>query len=140
MDALSGELFGRLLEQRSLPASYRRPHIGLDKAGAHAVHSDPVGGMSQEIRAMPALGRVAKQNLTEFESNRTALRVVCEALSSPGFYDPFIMGKNSADLIWDRQDLRRECERRKIGPAALAAVADYPVNTPRCSCATAPGC
>ncbi len=72
----------------------------------------------------PALGRVAKQNLTEFESNRAALQVVCASLGSQGFHDPFIMGKNSPDLIWDTRDLRRECERRKTAPAALAAVAD----------------
>jgi hypothetical protein len=73
----------------------------------------------------PALGRVALQNLTEFESNKAALRVVCSSLGSPGFHDPFIMGKNSGDLIWYTHDLRRECERRKVGPATLAAVAEY---------------
>jgi hypothetical protein len=75
----------------------------------------------------PALGRVAKQELTEFPSNREALRRVCASLGSPGFHDPFIMGqsRNKVDLIWDTQELRRECERRKTGPAALAAVADY---------------
>jgi transcriptional regulator with XRE-family HTH domain len=73
----------------------------------------------------PALGRVAHQQLIEFESNRAAFRQVCEALGSPGFVDPFIMGKNSADLIWDKHELRRECERRVTIPVALTSVAAY---------------
>ena len=73
----------------------------------------------------PALGRVAKQDLREFDTNQAALRAVCASLGSSGFYDPFIMGKNSADLIWDTQDLQRECERRKTAPAALAETASY---------------
>jgi hypothetical protein len=93
---------------------------------AEAMKKDPdYGPVVLVVHDGPALGRVAKQNLTEFESNRAALRVVCGSLGSPGFHDPFIMGKHSADLIWDTQDLRRECERRKTGPAALAAIADY---------------
>ena len=51
--------------------------------------------------------------------------MVCASLGSSGFYDPFIMGKNSADLLWDTRDLWRECERRKTAPAALADVANY---------------
>jgi hypothetical protein len=39
--------------------------------------------------------------------------------------NPFIMGKNLADLIWDTQDLQRECEPRKTAPAALAETASY---------------
>ncbi len=93
---------------------------------AQAMKKDPdYGPVVLVVHDGPALGRVAKQKLTEFESNKTALRVVCSSIGSSDFYDPFIMGKNSADLIWDTQALRRECGRRKTGPAALAAVADY---------------
>jgi hypothetical protein len=93
---------------------------------AQAMKKDPdYGPVVLVVHDGPALGRIAKQDLREFETNRTALRVVCASLGSSGFYDPFIMGKNSADLIWDTQDLRRECERRKTAPAALAALADY---------------
>jgi hypothetical protein len=93
---------------------------------AQAMKKDPdYGPVVLVIHDGPALGRIAKQNLAEFESNRAALRVVCSSLGSPDFHDPFIMGKNAADLIWDTQELRRECERRKTAPAALAAVADY---------------
>jgi hypothetical protein len=93
---------------------------------AQAMKKDPdYGPVILVIHDGPALGRAAKQNLTEFESNRAALRVVCANLGSPGFHDPLITGKNPADLIWDRQELLRECDRRKTGPAALTAVAKY---------------
>lgn len=97
---------------------------------AAALRKEPdFGPVTLVVHDGPALGRVAQQNLTEFASNREALRYVCAHLGSPGFHDPFIMGQNESqkrmDLIWDTQELRRECERRKTGPAALQAVADY---------------
>jgi hypothetical protein len=93
---------------------------------AQAMKKDPeYGPVTLVIHDGPAFGRVAHQEFEQFESNRAALRRVCESIGSPGFHDPFIMGRNPADLIWDPQELRRECERRIKGPAALAAVADY---------------
>ena len=93
---------------------------------AQAMKKDPdFGPVILVVHDGPAIGRVAKQQLTEFESNRVALNHVCASLGSPGFHSPFIMGPHSADLIWDTQELLRECERRNTGPAALAAVADY---------------
>jgi hypothetical protein len=93
---------------------------------AHALKKDPdYGPVVLVVHDGPALGRVAKQDLREFETNQAALRVVCASLGSSGFYDPFIMGRNSPDLIWDTQNLQRECERRKTAPAALAGVANY---------------
>jgi hypothetical protein len=93
---------------------------------AQAMKKDPeYGPVVLVVHDGPARGRVAKQHLREFDTNRAALREVCASLGSLKFYDPFIMGKNAADLIWDTQDLRRECERRKAAPATLAAVADY---------------
>lgn len=93
---------------------------------AQAMKKDPdYGPVILVVHDGPAFGRVAHQQLTEFESNRAALRHVCASLGSPSFHNPFIMGHNSARLIWDTQELRRECERRNTGPAALAAVADY---------------
>jgi uncharacterized protein (DUF2267 family) len=93
---------------------------------AQAMKKDPdYGPVVLVVHNGPALGRVAKQDLREFETNLAALRAVCASHGSSGFYDPFIMGKNSADLIWDTQDLRRECERRKTAPTALADVANY---------------
>src|SRR5215472_11397480 len=41
----AGELFWRLIEQGPLLASYRGPHVRLDKAGANTVRPDPVGGV-----------------------------------------------------------------------------------------------
>src|SRR5215813_1008529 len=45
-NASAGELFRRLLEQRCLFPDYGGPHICLDEAGANAVYSDPVSGVS----------------------------------------------------------------------------------------------
>ena len=95
---------------------------------ARALRKDPdYGPVTLVAHDGPALGRVASQELTDFPSNREALRHVCAHLGSPGFHDPFIMGQsgNQVDVIWDTRELRRECERRKTGPAALEAVADY---------------
>jgi hypothetical protein len=97
---------------------------------AYALRKDPdYGPVTLVVHDGPALGRVVQQELTEFASNREALRVVCSRLGSPSFHDPFIMGPSRSqkrpDLIWDRHDLRRECDRRKTAPTALAAVADY---------------
>jgi hypothetical protein len=41
----SGELLRRLAEKRALLLGYCRPHVRLHKAGAHAVHSNPVGSV-----------------------------------------------------------------------------------------------
>lgn len=93
---------------------------------AQAMKKDPdYGPVILVVHDGSALGRVAHQKLTEFDSNRAALQHVCASLGSPDFHDPFIMGQNSADPIWDTHELRRECERRNKGPAALAAIADY---------------
>jgi hypothetical protein len=97
---------------------------------ARALRKDPdYGPVTLVVHDGPALGRVAQQELTEFASNREALRHVCAHLGAPGFHDPFIMGPSQSpkqvDLIWDTRELQREYERRKTGPAALAAVADY---------------
>jgi hypothetical protein len=93
---------------------------------AEAMKKDPnYGPVVLVTHDGPALGRVAKQYQREFETNLAALRVVCASLGSSGLHDPFIIGKNSADLIWHTQDLRRECERRRAAPAALADVAKY---------------
>jgi transcriptional regulator with XRE-family HTH domain len=97
---------------------------------ARALRKDPdYGPVTLVAHDGPALGRVAQQDLTEFPSNREALKHVCAHLDEPRFHDPFIMGQSQSqdgpDLIWDTRELRRECERRKTGPAALAAVADY---------------
>lgn len=97
---------------------------------ATALRKEPdYGPVTLVVHDGPALGRVAQQHLTEFASNREALRHVCASLRLPGFHDPFIMGQSRSqkrfDLIWDTRELRRECERRTTVPAALAAVADY---------------
>jgi hypothetical protein len=119
-------------------ANYRRkdgePDVQADWAAiedaafciAQAMKKDPdYGPVTLVIHDGPAFGRVAHQEFEQFDTNGAALQRVCASLGSPGFHDPFIIGTNVADLIWDPHELRRECERRINGPAALAAVADY---------------
>jgi hypothetical protein len=70
---------------------------------ARAMKKDPdYGPVLLIVHDGPALGRLAKQDLREFDTNQAALRVVSASLGSSGFCDPFIIGKNS-DLIWDAQ-------------------------------------
>jgi transcriptional regulator with XRE-family HTH domain len=93
---------------------------------AMAMKKEPdYGPVTLVINDGPALGRVAHQTLEQFDTNEAALERVCAILGTPGVHEPFIMGANRAELIWDPRELRRECESRVKGPAALAAVADY---------------
>src|SRR5580704_2765976 len=58
---------------------------------AQAMKKDPnYGPVVLVVHDGPALGRIAKQDLREFETNQAALRAVCASLGSSGFYDPFI--------------------------------------------------
>jgi hypothetical protein len=72
----------------------------------------------------PKSGRGASQRLTEFPTANSAVASVCERMGSPGYEEPFIMTK-TGDLLWDTRELERECIRRREGPRALAALADY---------------
>jgi hypothetical protein len=73
----------------------------------------------------PALGRVAQQRIEKFPTANEAILRVCNAIGSPGFHDPFITTGSPTELLWDVQDLRRECERRTMAPPALTALAAY---------------
>jgi hypothetical protein len=119
-------------------ANYRRkdgdPDVQRDQEAiedatfciAQAMKKDPdYGPVTLVINDRPALGRVAHQALEQFDTNKAALKRVCEILGTPGVHEPFVMGRNSAELVWDPRELRRECESRIKGPAALAAVAEY---------------
>lgn len=83
------------------------------------------GPVTLVVHDGPAKGRVASQQLQKFPTARDAIRRVCKKIGSPGFHDPFITTESPAELLWDTQELRRECERRTKGPSALAALAGY---------------
>ncbi|MGV7219341.1 helix-turn-helix domain-containing protein [Bradyrhizobium sp. UFLA05-112] len=72
----------------------------------------------------PSKGRVAKQQLLEFQTASAAVEQACKDLGTPGYYEPFIMTKDG-DLLWDQRELQRECVRRAKGPQSLAALAKY---------------
>lgn len=72
----------------------------------------------------PTKGRVAKQALHPFPTTKAAVQHACTRMGSQGFHDPFIMTKDG-DLLWDAQELRRECVRRSAAPPALEALAEY---------------
>ena len=73
----------------------------------------------------PAKGRVASQRSEKFSTSQDAIRRACKAIGSPGFYDPFITTESPTELLWDQQELRKECEQRAKAPPALAALANY---------------
>ncbi len=93
---------------------------------ARALKKDPeFGPVILVVRDDTTFGRIGHVQQIPFESNREALRHVCASLKEPGFRSPNIIGKNGFDPIWNSQELQRECERRRTGPRALAAIAEY---------------
>jgi hypothetical protein len=93
---------------------------------AQSLKKEPdFGPVTLVVHDGPAKGRVAKQQLEKFPSNKAAIQRVCETLGSPGFHEPFIMTESPGEVLWDTHDLWRECERRTKAPAALAALANY---------------
>jgi hypothetical protein len=94
--------------------------------------------IAQALKKGPAFGPVVlawynvpwKQGVQQvmerpFSSNEAAIQHACVAIGSPGFHDAVIREPNRADLLWDKHELRRECDRRRKIVAALQAVADY---------------
>lgn len=72
----------------------------------------------------PSKGRVARQQLREFQTAKAAVEQVCKDLGTPAFHEPFIMTRDG-DLLWDHRELQREYVRRTNGPQSLAALAKY---------------
>lgn len=68
---------------------------------------------------------VTKPEYKNFPSKSAAIRYACAKLGSEHFHDPFIMARAGPEPLMDKQELRRECERRRKSAAALRAVADY---------------
>jgi hypothetical protein len=83
------------------------------------------GPVTLVVHDRPPKGGVAKPTHETFPTAKDAIRRVCEAIGSANFVDPFIMTESPAELLWDTQELRQECERRAQAPSALAALADY---------------
>jgi hypothetical protein len=69
--------------------------------------------------------RAAKQETKEFPTNEAALKFACKHMGARDFVDPFITTPTPSDVIFDKYELRHECETRTNAPGALAALADY---------------
>jgi cobalamin-dependent methionine synthase I len=62
----------------------------------------------------------------KFPTSEAALKYACKFMGSKEFHDPFIFStENSEVVVFDKHELRQECERRSTAPVALAALADY---------------
>ncbi len=68
---------------------------------------------------------VTKPEHRNFPSKSAAIQYACANFGADNFHDPFIMGGVDPEPLMDKQELRRECERRRKSAAALRAVADY---------------
>ena len=66
---------------------------------------------------------VVSQKQETFSSKEAAIQKACAAMGGADFHDAFIMAGNQPLL--DKNELRRECQRRKDRGAALKAVAEY---------------
>ncbi len=67
----------------------------------------------------------AKQTLEDFPSKEAAIQRACALMGSANFHDAFIMAGQPPRPLLNKHELRRECQRRKEGAAALKAVAEY---------------
>ncbi len=76
----------------------------------------------------PAKGRGSRQRAEPFPTLKTAILSACERLGAAEFHDPFITKASSTELLWEPQELLRECERRSAAPPALHAIAAYTRN------------
>jgi transcriptional regulator with XRE-family HTH domain len=85
--------------------------------GPVTLHWDDI---SPKNGARPAVG-----DSRTFQTNEAALKHACKMMGSKGFHEPFITVKGGIDLIFDRADLRQECETRATAPNALEAIATY---------------
>jgi hypothetical protein len=68
---------------------------------------------------------VANQTLEKFQSKAAAIQRACSAMGSHNFHDAFIMAGDPPKLLFDKHQLRRECQRRRGAATALRAVAEY---------------
>ena len=84
-------------------------------------------------------GRPAKAEAKKFSSSEAALEFACKHMEANDFYEPFIFSTENSNLIvFDKHQLRQECERRRSAPVALAAVADYTRNHSSCFVTSGP--
>ena len=137
--------YNRLPNKGFALSTYTRSDIAPDAQRDRDLIEDAIYSVSRELRKDPDFGpvrlvsfsapwrtKVMQQSHLTFETTESALRHVCEALDSPGFHDPFIMTEpvpgavsQAADVLWTKEDLRKECQRRSAGSAALIEIGNY---------------
>ena len=114
------------------PANYTRKDQHPDVERDRSLIEDAIYCIAKEFMSGPVTlfwgdrpwrTGVVSQKQETLPSKEAAIQRACAAMGAADFHDAFIMAGNQPLL--DKQELRRECQRRKEAAAALKAVADY---------------
>jgi hypothetical protein len=114
------------------PANYTRKDQHPDVERDRSLIEDAIYCIAKEFMSGPVTlvwgdrtwrTGVVSQKQKTLPSKEAAIQRACAAMGAADFHDAFIMAGNQPLL--DKQDLRRECQRRKEAAAALKAVANY---------------
>jgi hypothetical protein len=114
------------------PANYTRKDGNPDVKRDWSLIEDAIYCIAKEFTGGPVTlvshdrpwrSGVTNQKLEDFPSKEAAIQRACAAMGAADFHDAFITAGNRPLL--DKQELRRECQRRKQAAAALKAVAEY---------------
>jgi hypothetical protein len=98
----------------------------LIEDAAYCIAKEFIGGpVTLAYHDRPWRSGVVKQNLENFPSKEAAIQRACAEMDSPNFHDAFVMAGDPPRPLLDKHELRRECQRRKDGAAALKAIAEY---------------
>ncbi len=114
------------------PANYTRKDGYPDVKRDWSLIEDAIYCIAKEFTSGPVTlvwgdrpwrSGVVSQKQETLPSKEAAIQRACAAMGAADFHDAFIMAGNQPLL--DKQELRRECQRRKVAAAALKAVAEY---------------
>ena len=113
------------------PANYTRKDGNPDVKRDWSLIEDAIYSIAKEFTGevtlvwgdRPWRSGVVSQKQETLPSKEAAIQRACAAMGAADFHDAFIMAGNRPLL--DKNELRRECERRKDRGAALKAVAAY---------------
>ncbi len=113
------------------PANYTRKDGNPDVKRDWSLIEDAIYSIAKEFTGevtlvwgdRPWRSGVVSQKQETLPSKEAAIQRACAAMGAADFHDAFIMAGNQPLL--DKNELRRECQRRKDRGAALKAVAAY---------------
>jgi hypothetical protein len=124
--------FYTLLNGNFSPANYTRKNGHPDVKRDWSLIEDAIYCIAKEFTSGPVTlfwgdrpwrSGVVNQKQETLASKEAAIERACALMGAADFHDAFIMAGNHPLL--DKQELRRECQRRKEAAASLKAVADY---------------